>query len=374
MEGEDPVSKVITFSHNPAYVALPEHSTTQQARGERQFKAVVANAAELRLRIKRVPAEGIVTAMQKYRTYGKRVGSRKNGEPYRMSVVDFESLPGEIVRDEVIKPDVALNKSFTIPIDWNALEGSAQGALFIHAEAVPHPDLPEQHRQGSLVSQSLIQLTDIGVLLKQPEGDRGLIYTFSMEGGNPLAGAEILALNDERHLLGKARSGEDGTARFPGNARWLLVRKDDDQFVIDARSGRHEIYTWRHGIRRSYDDVSKRNLEVFAFTDRPVYKPGEPLFLKVMARTRYVDSLDLPPNGLTGEVRIEDPDYREVSTHKFTLSREGIGGPGNRTPGGRGHARPLQPGGGNRRPARGSPTAPHTSGSGSRNTGPTPSR
>jgi len=132
-------------------------------------------------------------------------------------------------------------------------------------------------RGGKGISRALFLVTDAHILVHSL-GRQFRIFVSDVETGEPIAGARVQVWQLGRHPVSiEAKTGADGLA------------------AVDAKeSGRLLITASASGGRQAYDEAytyfnatpGQRDWRVYAFTDRPAYRPGETVQWKILARIR----------------------------------------------------------------------------------------
>ena len=192
------------------------------------------------------------------------------------------------------------------------------GAYVITARVTGAPDSDD-----TLATQWFIA-TDLG--LTTVSGDDGVhAFVRSLTTAKPVAGSHVrlVAINNE--ILGETTSDANGEATFaPGLARGdggrapqLLVTETDagDYAFLDVSKDGFDL------TDRGVDGrASPGPLDLFATTERGVYRPGETVFLTALLRDGHAKSVD----GLPLTMNVERPDG-VVSEHHL-LQDQGAGG------------------------------------------------
>lgn len=146
-------------------------------------------------------------------------------------------------------------------------------------------------------------------LVTKAHGGHALAFVTDLKTGRPIPGASMsVAAKGGKRPVG--RTDSQGILEFA-----LPPGEDSTKFVL-AESESSKAYTWFYG---SEEEPGKSVL--WAQTDRPLYRPGDVVKYKVVAR-------DLQKAGYTvskGELSVEvlDPDQEPVSSVKKTLSDDG---------------------------------------------------
>ncbi len=161
-----------------------------------------------------------------------------------------------------------------------------------------------------------IQVTDLALTtINEPE--RVQFVVTSLSDGDPVPGAtiEIEGAKDTIFTTTTNRQGQSTwqlPERYDDNVRRIVVRKGDDVLVLDptrapqtyANNLWYDDYqTWLQWTRyrsRSYDDSGVNQCHIF--TERPVYKPDQPVHIKGYARNIRRGVIDLASLGNTSVV------------------------------------------------------------------------
>ncbi|WP_162783645.1 alpha-2-macroglobulin family protein [Devosia naphthalenivorans] len=167
-------------------------------------------------------------------------------------------------------------------------------------------------------------VTDLG--LTTLSGDDGLhAFVRGLTDAQPVADADVRLVAVNNEILGEARSDAEGRVTFaPGLARGTGGRAPQ-LLVAETADGDYAFLD----LSRTAFDLTDRGVEgrpspgpldLFATTERGVYRPGETVFLTALLRDERANAVtDLP---LT--LQIERPDGVVASTQ--VLKDEGAGG------------------------------------------------
>ncbi|NGX95103.1 MAG: hypothetical protein G4V63_07700, partial [Candidatus Afipia apatlaquensis] len=189
-----------------------------------------------------------------------------------------------------------LNKEVTtsFPVD-QALPQRKPGVYVLTAQAVDgHGD-----DSNSIATQWFV-VSDIG--LSTYTGQDGLnVFARSLGSAKPIAGAELTLLAKNNEILGTATSDAEGHAIFnPGLTRGeggmvpavLMAKQGDNDFVF--------LDMGRAGFDLSDRGVTGRPapgaLDVYAWTERGIYRAGEEVHVAALARdgsAKAVENLPL---------------------------------------------------------------------------------
>ncbi|MFT7304659.1 MAG: hypothetical protein ACI8UZ_003517 [Akkermansiaceae bacterium] len=179
-----------------------------------------------------------------------------------------------------------------IPADGVAAAGSPDQD-WIGVTPVRVSKSGNRHRRASATSyplgdrledQRFILVTDLGLIMKESVDGSRVIYVQSFSGQGPVEGVEISVLSKNGTVLKNATTNPMGKAELPSlrGLQWekvpvaLVARKGDDlAFIPWAKSDRY-LETSRFNVGGiSYNQKSA--LVASLFTERGIYRPGEPI-------------------------------------------------------------------------------------------------
>ena len=170
-------------------------------------------------------------------------------------------------------------------------------------------------------ARELVLVTDASVILKT-SGKQALVYVCDALAGAPIADANIHLwerYNDGQHWHWRDTSK---TADTNGIAVFDLLKNGSyEQIFVGAISGKRQAFTTgnKNYYGRNNENESWR---IYAFTDRPAYRPGETAQWKFIAR-KYDGSVYSTPAEQVVEFEIHDPRGSKVKGDKVTLNAFG---------------------------------------------------
>ena len=312
------VSGTVAFDPLAPQVMLPTYSGEQLAGGRREFEFLSLNCNEVRVAAKRLPPEQLIHALRGYRSYMRGAWQQPAGH-----ALDYNVVPGITTFKSNLHFDNKVDAVVRHSLTWKELlDGKHFGAALVQVEQ-GNPD-SRPHRNGT-VAQSLVQVTDLGLLWKKSEHET-LVWCFSYATGEPVPGAVIKLSTDESEILATQTTDESGLAKLPApdKATWLLAEKDGDLHAIELSDG--QLSSYDSGLRYEYirdrDDKSDGSLRGLLFTERKAYRPGDTVFVKGILREMHESRPTLPaPRTLL--LTCFDPEEVEVFHTNFTSSALG---------------------------------------------------
>lgn len=319
-----------TFKFEPVAprVYLPEITGQQFAEGTRRFEILSVNLQSLRVRAIKVAPEAAAQAVAAFSQYNKEWDADAEGEIFQ--ALPPEAIVGRDLSNKTIAPGVTtLDTRQETTLDWTEILGGADkpGVVFLTVEGQPLPGVPGAHRQPA--AQALMQITDLGVLWKKPEGDLQ-VTIFSMANGDPVAGASVVLLDADFKTLAKGTSAAEGKLALAVGAvpAWLVVSKGNDVNVLKMGPSGSELPGTAFGVPvfyRSWDPAPEQPtlLRAVLFSDRPLYQPGETVKIKGYLRELGVGGLNLPAAGTVAKLSLLSPRWDTLGTWEISTDATG---------------------------------------------------
>src|SRR5690606_8409017 len=150
---------------------------------------------------------------------------------------------------------------------------------------------------------ALVQVTDLGVHAKIGEAD-GAVWVTGASDGKPRAGARVVLHDRHGRELATATTDSSGIARLAGwappprdenepwadGAGYVSVTLGADRALAGVNGYDPDPNPWRFGARSAWgsDRVPAAGA---VFTERGIYRPGEPLYAKAIVRRGMLGAL-----------------------------------------------------------------------------------
>ena len=174
-------------------------------------------------------------------------------------------------------------------------------------------------RSGSLQARDVVMITDTSIVLKS-SAKQALVYFCNAETGAPIANAEVALWESyyaaEKWHWRKQRqtTNRDGLAPF-------ALKGTSDSHSLFAAAASDERQAFSNGYANGYNR-SDQAWRIYAFTDRPAYRPKETVQWKFIAR-RFANGVYSTPANQVVEYQINNPQGAKVSEGKATLNAFG---------------------------------------------------
>lgn len=204
------------------------------------------------------------------------------------------------------------NRNQTIGIELSP--GGQPLAPGLYAFQIRSPQLSGQYTDKIefYVVSSRIQMT-----LKESR-DEMLVWAVDLETNQPVDGLEVRLLNQEQTEVGSGTTDADGLVTIPLSPERTLYeylyavsgQPGDANFSMSISNWSAGINSWEYGIPTAMEMTIP---SVYLYTDRPIYRPGQTVYLRGIVRVpdngryelppsdKYTVALISPYNELTGE-------------------------------------------------------------------------
>mgnify|MGYP000985369516 CR=1 FL=1 len=265
-------------------------------------------------------------------------------------VPDFSRFGGKPHRFEV-KIANAKNRWHDDAIDLAGRCGGGDRPGGVYVLHVSSEEAPLKQYQAERVA--LASVTDLGLLAKIGEAS-SLVWVVRMSDGKPVPGAKVQI----RDLAGKVRftgdTGADGTVSVPG-ADQLVAHKapraaaeeegdgeGEGELFWESRGERRVIVTATEGTDTALLDTNWSNgIQVWNFalgrepearsgrargflqSDRGLYRPGDTVHLRGLARVFEANGRMHPPSDKTVHLTITDPQSAQLVSADLPLTKFG---------------------------------------------------
>ena len=162
-------------------------------------------------------------------------------------------------------------------------------------------------RSGGLSNRNLLFITDLALLCTYCN-DGIVIFASHMKTGEPFEGVEIFSTEFGDHAFSVKPVGKtDRNGLFHFNTEKGI----DDFFMIIGRNGSNSAFIPDLFTAEKIADSHKTKGRAYLYTDRPVYRPGQKVYFRGIARVLSDDVLGDLEDGKV-EISITNPRNEEV--------------------------------------------------------------
>lgn len=160
-------------------------------------------------------------------------------------------------------------------------------------------------------SRALLLVTETNVVT-HVAGTKMVVYVSSASSGEPVPNARVRVWQRS----GNSIHDREAQADARGLATVALDPGYASLFVTAAAGASKQAY---HATYTSYGRSSGAEWRIYAFTDRPAYRPGETVQWKILARERSSEKWRTPA-GMAIDYQITGPRGEKVASGKATLN------------------------------------------------------
>jgi hypothetical protein len=293
-------------------LALPYNGATLNAYLPARIVASTVNVSQLDFELYALPADG--NAFLPQYIYDRN-----------------QAVPGqELARKWSQNINGERNRQTRTPIDLAEGGGPLKPGLYMLV--VTSPDIPDDR----FMQRSLLSVSEVNLILKS-EPAREFVWATDLKTGLPVGD---LALDFYRleYTTGQPKVVPLGSSATDANG----VAKLDKNIELNTSVGYGSTYAiarnrfsaisadWGNGIRpydlgigfsTAYDPLTP--LRAFIYTDRPIYRPGQKVFVRGLVRAQDDYKYSLPPQGTTAQVTVRDTSGQQILDRSLPLDEYG---------------------------------------------------
>jgi alpha-2-macroglobulin len=246
--------------------------------------------------------------------------------------VDVQSIPLDkktLVWSKTVKSSAALNEFVNEPISLNNEDGSPLTPGYYYLTM----DCAQISHTGSYLESRSLVLTQTYLTFKNSPGD-ALVWATDPQSGKPVSGIHLHLVDGDLNSLGDSVTDTDGLVHFTipipedGSFTSRFVISDSaagtgsnaGQFAFASSGWDSGVYPEMFGIQQ-YFSQSPFQTTAYVYTDRPIYRPGQPVYFKGILRQDDDLAYHLPT---MKEVEISISSYeQEISRQTLSLDEFG---------------------------------------------------
>ncbi|HTS88138.1 MAG TPA: MG2 domain-containing protein [Gemmatimonadales bacterium] len=170
---------------------------------------------------------------------------------------------------------------------------------------VTSPSLPPQWQQNQPLA--VVQITDLAVHARIGVSS-GVVWVTGAEDGLPRGNVQVTLYDTHGKQQATGRTAPDGTVilgeyradstalRGYGFEGYVVASSGNDKAVTGISAYDPDLSPWQFNVSSSYG-AERLPAAAAVFTDRGIYRPGEPLYAKAIVRTGTLGHLTVPARG-----------------------------------------------------------------------------
>lgn len=144
----------------------------------------------------------------------------------------------------------------------------------------------------------LLVVSDIHLTFKLSATD-ALVWAVDLRDGEPLDGVPIILYAEDGSVLARGDTDENGILKTTisglddvfSTSYAVLGQPGDENFAAALSTWSQGLEGWNFNISTNY---APPHLEAYLYTDRPIYRPGQTVYFRAVARQAYNGRYSLP--------------------------------------------------------------------------------
>ena len=178
-------------------------------------------------------------------------------------------------------------------------------------------------RAGHLNDQLILVLTDSTLAVKQAEGQ--LVSWVTDINGAVLPDVDVAVYARDGELITAGQADENGVFR-------AQVERNPEPLMVVAQVGNDITISgltpeWRNGASPWggwwQNSPTAQDYATYIYTERPIYRPGDPIYFKAIVREDHDALLEIVPEATAVVARLRDARNNVVQTQEFTTNNFG---------------------------------------------------
>lgn len=241
---------------------------------------------------------------------------------YLDSKADYETLQSyrpDQVSSSTHTPNILRNRNQQISIPLNKTGSLSPGLYWISLTPDPAPAFSQTQQFFAVVS-------NVHMVFKI-SGRDALVWALDTRTNKPVVNAPVVIYSDEGEIIGSGLTDGDGifyadvAARddLYSNSYAVLGSPGDDLFSLATSDWNWGISAWDFGYRTDYNPSRS---DYYIYTDRPIYRPGQMVHYRVVARSGFNGRYQIPDDE-TILLSVRDFNGAELAGYTLPLSEYG---------------------------------------------------
>lgn len=282
-----------TGAYRPsAYLEMPYNSPVVRQSGSQEFYISYRNVTSVLLKL--------------YRVNPKLYADFHTGN---ISLSEFRPDASDMVWQEVIDSRGKLNERVTESLSPKP-EGRSNLENGVYFLALHSPDIQSSSYYDDY---RLIIVASASLNFKTSATD-GLIWLTDLESGEPISDIPITVYNEKFLSIGKGITDQDGLVhlKLPQSTEYYanryVVAEGDQVFAFTSSNWGSGVNLWDFGLWGSFFSPANQPV-AYVYTERPIYRPGQPVYFKGIVRTEEDLDYQLPD---LENIKVTIENYKDI--------------------------------------------------------------
>ncbi len=229
---------------------------------------------------------------------------------------DYTPPESELARQWSLPLEAPLNVLSYAPIDVVEGGGTLEPGLYLLDASAPGL----KDRRWDMRHVMVVSRLNLTLKVSQREA---LVWATDMQSGQPAPNVSVVLYDQDLQSVGSAPTGSDGVARVslesPNGTKGVTLAFSAEPFAAVFNGWSRGISPWDFGLSGDYGLPEYR---AHLYTDRPIYRPGQKVYLKGIVRAENDVRYSLPKGGSL-HVTIQSPNGEQVFEKDLALDDYG---------------------------------------------------
>ena len=238
--------------------------------------------------------------------------------------------------------NLALNRISAIGLDLKPVIGDDNlGLAWVGVQ--PGETMPKSKVYDPSVVSTVVQSTNLGISVKDSPQNTVIMVT-RLDDARPVQGANVSIRDKENKVFWKGTTDASGIAVAPntdlrrdhkqqaqnaeheddywtalGDLHFIVVAEKDGDVAYVGSDWNEGISPWEFDVEFDLNEAAPQ-FRGTVFADRGVYKPGEEVHLKLIARADTPNGMQLLPAGSKVTIATRDAHSKEIDTRTVELN------------------------------------------------------
>jgi uncharacterized protein YfaS (alpha-2-macroglobulin family) len=227
---------------------------------------------------------------------------------------DYSPPSGGLLRRWSVSLESPLNEQRYTPVDLVENGGRLEPGIYLldlTGEGVSYDRWAQRH---------IVVVSQVNLTLKANERET-LVWATDLDSGAPVSGLDLDAYDSVGGRRGSARTDANGLAVLPGwgsDGWYVSTVVGDGPFTLGSTEWSSGISPWDFGFEGGY----LQEWRIHTYTDRPIYRPGQTVHFRGIARAEDDARYTLPAGGDV-RVVIYDATWEQIYEEMLPLDEYG---------------------------------------------------
>ncbi|MCI0550171.1 MAG: Ig-like domain-containing protein, partial [Anaerolineae bacterium] len=179
-------------------------------------------------------------------------------------------------------------------VKLNLTQPNSQLLSGLYYVSISSPQLPQG--QSKIVTFAVSSQVNLTFKLGATEA---LVWAVDLPSQTPVRNAPIVIYDNTGNPLASGRTDENGLWKGAVNERLpysqvfaMLSQPGDENFALALNNWGSWISAWDFGYSQN---VRSPHTQIYMYTDRPIYRPGQTVYFRGVARQAFNGRYELPP-------------------------------------------------------------------------------